>query len=458
MPELITSISLAQQRIIEQGSEVGVLARQQFPEGMLIGGKNSRDAVRQTQTAIEGGHTCLFEAAFLFDNLLVRCDLLQKQASGAWDIIEVKSSTDVKEDHLHELAFQLYVVTGQGLPVQHTHLMHINRNCVAPDLSNLFLTEETTSEGNALLPNIPERVTSFRTILTQDTELDIPISKACIKPHPCPITHYCWRDVPEHSVFTIPRLSDTKLDDLVEQGLLSVFDLPAAYPLSAKQRAYVDAVMENRPSIDADSIRNALSKLDYPIHFLDFETVNPAVPRFDGLRPYNQIPFQYSCHLLQRDGKLLHREYLHTDTSDPRLPLLQSLLSHIAGSGSVVAYNTSFEKQILKSLVATFPEYAPAIRSIIDRLWDQLAIFNKHYLHPDFLGSNSIKSVLPVLVPSLSYQKLGVQKGDDAQAVWETMIQMTDGLQKQKMIADLKAYCHLDTLAMVEIHRALQKI
>lgn len=458
MPEKVASISLAQQRIIEQGSEVGEYARQCFPDGVLIGGENTREAVKQTQTIIEHGETCLFEAAFAYDDLLVRCDILQRNTSDAWDLIEVKSSTVVKDEHLHDLAFQKYVVTSQGLPVHRTHLMHINRACVAPDLSNLFVREDMTVEVDSLIADIPDRISYFRAFLARETEPDVFISKACAKPIPCPIKAYCWRNVPERSIFTIPYLRAPKPNDLAELGIFSLSDIPADYRLSDKQRAYVEAVLNNQPEIDVQGIRSLLSELTSPIHFLDFETINPAIPRFEGTRPYAQIPFQYSCHILQDDGTLLHREYLHTDTSDPRLPLLKSLLTHISETGSVVAYNAPFERGVLKSLAATFPEYATEIQSIISRLWDQLEIFKKHYLHPGFLGSNSIKNVLPILVPSLTYQELGVQKGDDAQAMWEKMIHTTDEHKKRQMIKDLTAYCKMDTLAMVEIHKVLREV
>lgn len=454
MPEQVASISLAQQRILEQGSEVGVSAQAWFPRGVRITGKHSRDAVKQTQEAIDSGVLCLFEPAFLFDNLLVRCDILQKNASDAWELIEVKSTTAVKYEHVYDLAFQKHVLTGQGLPVHSIHLMHICRECVYPDLSNLFVIEDKTADVDLLLPEIPDQITYFRAVLDQDTEPEALLSKECAK-LPCPVKDYCWQNVPTHSIFTIPRLHKQKITDLVGQGIFSLYDLPANFPLTEKQKAYVDSVLKNQAKIDVQGIRHALSELTYPIHFLDFETIDPALPCFDGTRPYDQFPFQYSCHILQDDHTLLHQEYLHTETSDPRLPLVQSLLMHIADTGSVVVYNARFERSVLKNLADAFPEYAPAIQFIIDRLWDQLEIFNKYYIHPDFLGSNSIKHVLPVLVPSLSYHELGVQKGDDAQAMWEIMIHTTDEDKKQQMIEDLKAYCCMDTLAMVEIHKVL---
>ena len=198
-----------------------------------------------------------------------------------------------------------------------------------------------------------------------------------------------------------------------------------------------------------------MANLQYPIHFLDFETDNPAIPRFDGLHPYQQFPFQYSCHVLHQNNEIEHYEYLHTDSTDPRLSVVESLLNHVSSCGSVVVYNASFEQGVLKHLADFFPEHAPPLQSIIDRIWDLLDIFKKHYTHPDFCGSNSLKAVLPVLAPSLDYQDLDVRDGTEAQATWNLMLNTEDETDKNEWINRLKAYCKTDTLATVKIYKAL---
>ena len=201
---------------------------------------------------------------------------------------------------------------------------------------------------------------------------------------------------------------------MVGRDILSIHDLPDDFRLTENQRNYVNMVLNNQPEIDNEAIRQKLEELQYPIYFFDFETSNPAIPRFEGLNPYQQFPFQYSCHILQSDDSLTHdslphHEYLHPDTTDPRLPLVESLLSHISGVGSVVVYNARFECGILKDLAQSFPEHSEALQSIISRLWDQWLIFKNHYKHPGFRGSNSLKNVLPILVPSLSYRDLDIR-------------------------------------------------
>ena len=229
--------------------------------------------------------------------------------------------------------------------------------------------------------------------------------------------HDCWKHVPDVSIFTIPRLDWKKKEALITQGILAIADLPSDFSLTTNQRTYVDSILNDEPYADGDAIAASLADLTYPIHFFDFEAQNPAIPRFDGLKPYEQFPFQYSCHVLHSDGSIEHREYLHIDSSDPRLALLAALAIDIAPVGSVIVYHQSFEASLLRKLAQNFPKYAKHLESIADRLWDLEDVFKKHYKHPDFRGSTSIKKVLPTLVPALSYKTLSVQRGDQAQTV-----------------------------------------
>ena len=453
-PERKSSLSRAQHRTFNQGKEVGERARDLFPKGILISTINPVKSAEQTQIAIRNGASCIFEASFVFENTWVRCDILQKDGD-SWNLIEVKMSTSVKEEHLPDLAIQKYVLTACGIPISKTQLMYVNNECTYPDLSDLFITEEATERVDSLMGSVPSDIEAFKAILDAGNEPDVKIGKRCDDPYPCPFKAYCWEAVPEKSIFTIPRLSWQKKDVLIEAGIFQMRELPADFSLTDNQQTYVDYVFHGQPEIDTEAVRARLSDLEYPIHFFDFETDNPPVPKFQGLRPYQQFPFQYSCHTWQSDGTVTHHEYLHTDTTDPRLPLIKSLLDDISDTGSVVVYSASFERNVLESLADFFPEYAVHLRSIQARLWDQLVIFRNHYKHPDFEGSNSLKSVLPVLVPSLRYDDLDVQDGREAQAVWNLMLNSTSEKEKNDMIRELKAYCTLDTLAMVEIHRVL---
>jgi hypothetical protein len=456
-PSKQPKLTKSQQRIIDQGVEVGLYARKQFPNGLLIYGE-AGEAIQQTQQALQGGITCLFEAAFLAEDIFIRCDILRQTASGTWDLIEVKSSGKVKDEHIQDLAIQKYVLLRQGLEIANTHLMHINtQSCYYPDLSNLFTTEDVTTQVDLLLITIPTQIDQFQKILAADEPPTL-LGKHCKTPNPCPFQSHCWQEVPAASIFTIPRLSEPKLTELLQKNILSIVDVPANFKLSDNQRTYVNSVIDNQPDINQDAIHAALSNLEYPLHFFDVETHNPAIPRYNNLKPYEQFLFQYSCHILHADGSLMHHEYLHTDPSDPRLSIAEALATHIGSTGSVIVYHLSFESSRLKKLAEDLPEHAAHLESIVARLWDQEEIFKKHYRHPAFHGSTSIKKVLPVLVHTLSYNDLAVKRGDEAQTIWDAILITADGQARNQMIADLKAYCQLDTLAMVEIHRKLLQL
>ena len=452
-----TPTSKSQQRLIDQGGDVGRLARDHFPEGRLIDAIDPGESVKQTQEAIRSGIPYIFEASFISNGLWVRCDILEKD-SNSWKIIEVKASSKVKKEHLPDLAIQKHVLTEQGVTISGTKVMHINRECVYPDLSNLFVTEDVTDQVDPLMADVSNNIETFKAILVEDVEPEIPIGRHCDNPHTCPFKDHCWKDVPEYSISIVPDFMTNTQSELLERDSLSIHDLPDNFQLADREPGYVDNVLNDQPEVDNEAIKNKLSELKYPIYFFDLETSDPAIPRFKGLKPYQKFPFQYSCHILQSNGLLTHEEYLHPDTTDPRLPLVESLIDHISSVGSVAVYNAGFERGVLKDLAEFFPEHSTALRSIISRLWDQLVIFRNHYSHPAFGGSNSLKSVLPVLVPYLSYQGLDIREGNEAQAVWNKMIKTTNEAKKDDMINRLKKYCKLDTFAMVGIHKVLQQV
>lgn len=456
-PEKAPSPSLYQQRLLDEHEAVKTLAYSYFPAGVPIEAEAPDVAVRHTQIAMRRGESCLFNAAFRSNGTFVRCDILQKYGNG-WRIIDIRASKKFKKEYLLNLALQKYILDTCHIPISATHLILLNDACVYPDLSNLFVGEDVTGAVNLLEQRVPDYLSTFNTIRKRDTEPSVLIGKSlCNRPDRCAFKAPCWAFVPKNSVFTIPKITDPEATALAENGIFRLSDLPADFSLTPAQRIYVDSVLENKPAIDRVAIRQVLATLQYPIHFLDFEADRPAIPRFDGFKVHEEFPFQYSCHVLHADGAVTHHEYLHTDTTDPRPLLLKSLLSHISDRGSIVVYNLSFERRILINLAASFPEYASTLQSIIERLWDQLTVLRKHYEHPDFCGSKSLKSVLPVLVPSLSYKTLDIQEGGDAPAVWNLMLSANSETEKQEWHRRLRAYCKLDTLAMVEIYKVLQE-
>ncbi len=457
-PDKATPLSETQKLIFDRGAEVGILAREQFPGGFLIELDllNLDNCLAETEKVIHKGETIIYEGTFYFDDTIAIADILNKNRDGSWDLIEVKSTTDVKAVHIPDLALQRYVLEGTGLKINKTLLMHIDKECVYPDLSNLFIIEDLTSEINTQVKLIPSDLEAFKKVIIQNSEPQIPIGPQCKNPYECPFKDYCWTNYGSETVFDIPRLATPKQLELRAKQIVAIDQLPVDYPLSDNQRSYVERILNHKIEIDRKGIEEKLSDLDYPLYFLDFETDNPPIPRFKGMKPYQHIPFQYSCHKLNKNGKLEHFEYLHTDQNDPRFPIIKSLFKSIGNTGSVIVYYSRFEREILNNLGATFPEFSEELKSISDRLWDQLDIFRDYYKHYAFGNSNSLKRVLPVVVPEMNYDELAIKQGDEAQMVWNKMSRLKQGPEREKMINDLKTYCKMDTLAMVEIRKILQ--
>jgi len=459
-PNKATTITKAQQRIFDQGTEVGIMAREEFPGGTLIKFDrfNLKKSVEETIRAISNDVSTIYEGTFLYDDTYVLADIINKNDDDTWDIIEVKSSTKVKDEHFPDLAVQKYVLEGTGLRINKTHLMHINKDCVYPDLSDLFQIEDVTTEVNNVLGAFSINLQAFKSVILKQAEPDIIIGPQCKAPYECSFKDYCWEYVGKRSVFDIPRIHENKQLELREAGILTIDQIPDDYPLSDNQKAYIQRILNHEIQINYEGIKEKLQELEYPLYFLDFEADNPAIPRFNGMKPYQFFPFQYSCHILYENGKMEHSEYLHPDDTDPRLPLANSLLECIPQDGSIIVYNANFEKRILSSLAAQFEEYKDKIISVTYRIWDLLDIFNYCYKHYGFGYSNSLKNVLPVIAPHLNYETLKVQDGSEARVEWLEMIRCEDDIDKKKIADSLREYCSMDTLAMVEIHKVLDNL
>ncbi len=449
-----------QKRLFEQGKEVGITARSYFGEGYLINTDRSKiyNCVGETQNAIARGKSIIFEGTFFHDNTFVMANIIKKNKDESWDIIEVKSAISIKDEYIPDLAVQKYVLEGSGLKINGTWIMYINRKCVYPDLSNLFVIKDVSDRVEEKIHEVSGNITTFKDVIKFENEPKILIGPHCNSPYACPFKEYCWQNVGNRTVFNIPKLDYNKKIELRERGIILLEQLPNDYPLTDVQRKYINWIFNGQTEIDHVGIRKKLSKLEYPLHFLDFETDSSAIPRFNGTRPFDKIPFQYSCYIMYKNRDIEHFEYIHLDQTDPRLPLLESLVKNIKQKGSVVVYYAPFEREVLTSLAKSFPEHSLQLTSITNRLWDQFDIFKRYYKHPDFRNSNSLKSVLPVLIPELSYKELAVGEGNQAQLVWNLMIRTKNEVDKNQMIEDLRAYCKMDTLAMVEIHKLLKNI
>jgi len=454
--------------IIETGNEVELYARQLFPGGVLIDGRD-RHAQAVTLGHIMRKTPVLFQPVFQKDGFLAALDVLKWDATAnGWLLYEVKATNELKEDtHLSDLAFQWVLLNKMGIPVKRVHLIHLNSEYIragALDLKRLFSIEDVTTEVQGMLAETAAEMKTALEFVAQEAE---PAGHCdCIykgRSKHCSTFHHSNPDVPEYAVHDIARIgsSKAKLAGLVDRGIFRLEDLPGDIELTEIQQNQVDAYRRDRILIRKREIAGELRKLVFPVYFLDYETCPAAIPRFDGFSPYHQIPFQYSLHVLEKpDGKPCHEEFLSTTPGDPTAAMCASLQRHIGPTGSVVVWNKKFECGINEQMGERIPAAKPFLNSVNGRVYDLMDIFSKQlYVHKGFKGGTSIKDVLPVLVPELSYADLAIREGGTASQMWDKITSAgMNAAEKEKIARDLKLYCQRDTFAMVAIWRYLEKL
>jgi predicted RecB family nuclease len=463
-PELAEEEDEGQESRFEQGEAVGLLAHRRFPGGVLVGFENGiDDALANTAALMDDSSVpAIFEATFQQANLLVRVDILQRRPSNRWRLIEVKSSVGVKPHHLYDLAIQHHVLSACGLDISSACLMHLNRDYRYDgnqhDLGTLFTIGNQTKQIRKLEADLPRLLRAQRKALAQPSAPDISPGPQCTDPYTCEFFNRCNPEPPEHHISFLPRLSVKKQGVLVELGVSLISEIPEDFPLTEIQARAHASVTTGQTWI-SEALPEELFQLKYPLFFMDFESVYPAIPRFSGMGPYSQIPFQWSVHRQSTsNAPLEHFEYIADDQSDPRRRFIAALCKVLGKRGQIVVYNSSFESQRLRELADWLPEYEEQIKNIRGRLWDLLPFVRKHVYHPDFRGSFSIKSVLPALVPDMAYDGMEVAEGNEAGLAWERMISGDlDVAEQQRLKAALLAYCRQDTLAMVRILERLRE-
>ena len=426
-PELAAEPDAANEAIFEQGREVGLLAREMFPGGVEVGGSGGLDeAIRITRDLVANPEVpAIFEGTFEHGGVLVRVDISQRRRDGRWRLLEVKSTTDLKEHHLDDVAIQARVVSRSGLDLAASCLMHVNRNYVfqggSIDVRRFFRIRNLTRLVERLQPKLTFQLRAEFTVLNTLKAPDLPPGSHCTEPVTCEFFDRCNPPRPDDHVGYLPRIQASAVEELEAIGVESVRDIPHDFPLNERQRRACTCVRTGEPWFSAD-LSKELKGLKYPLFFTDFESVNPAIPRFTGMRPYDQLPFQWSVHVLRKPGaEPEHHEFLATDTIDPRREFINSLCAALGKSGSIVVYS-AFESQRLSELAAWLPEFAGRIKRIQRRLWDWLPVIRSHVYHPRFAGSFSLKYVLPALVPDMSYAGIEVADGTDAGLAWESLI------------------------------------
>jgi predicted RecB family nuclease len=460
-PELAAEPSGATEAIMEQGHDVGMLARTHFPGGVEVCERSLDQAIRTTRELVANPEIpAIFEGAFEHGGVLVKVDALHRRRDGLWRLIEVKSSTAVKKQHEDDVAIQYRVVSRSGLDVASVCLAHVNRGYVfdgqSIDAKRFFKIRNLTRRVLKLQPKLTFQLRSEFTVLAMSKAPDVAPGRHCTDPVTCEFYERCNPPRPDDHIGYLPRIHASAMDELEEMGIDSIRDIPDDFELSEIQRRAATCVQKGEPWYSPD-LRQVLGGLTYPLYFADFETVNPAIPRFPAMRPYDHVPFQWSVHVQRQPGaEPEHHEFLAEHASDPRRDFITSLCAALGESGSIAVYS-SFESQRLSDLAVWLPEHAERINAIQARLFDLLPVVREHVYHPAFAGSYSIKSVLPALVPETTYDGMQVANGQAAGVAWESLVH--GGLnceERERIRKALLDYCEKDTFALVQLLAILQ--
>lgn len=464
------ALSDSEQAIMNKGNLVELWARKLFPRGVLIE-EHGEEAALLTKSYIEKKTSVLFQSTFYHDRFLVRNDVLEfNEISGKWNLYEIKGKNSLEEksdeiDHIEDASFQAIVLREQGIELENIFIIHLNKDYVRIndiEIDKLFFKNNVTEKVKEREPRTRERMRNAKIDLLQDKQDALACD--CIyqgRSTHCKTFSYSHSHVPEISIHDIARISEKKLTPLVNSNIFTIDNIPESFELTDKQSKQVNAYKFKKAIIDSIAIKQELDKLTYPLYFLDYESYSHPIPLFSGFKPYKQIPFQFSLYILNdANSEPLHFEYLHESESDPSEFIIQELIKLIGPKGNVVVWHKSFEHKINAELGERHTECKDFFENLNDRIFDLEDIFkNQLYINPNFNGKTSIKNILPVLVPELSYEKLTIREGMDASEQWFNMIDKNvNESEKDEIINNLKQYCKLDTYAMYKILQFLLAI
>lgn len=454
------------------GNELGDLAMGYFGDYVEITEYTDGDIdlvkmAERTKEELAKGTPVICEASFFYGGLYCAVDILRREGDG-WAIYEVKSSTHAdKPTYIDDVSYQKYVLEHCGINVTGTYLVCIDNTYVFDgtlDIHKLFKVTDLSEQVAEKLPEVEGDLEIAEGLLSSETEPGIPVGMQCEKPGECEYWGYCTRNLPKPNVFDVYNLTMKKKVALYDRGLIDLSSLEKEASIkNDKQKRQIDFAVHDRGAyIDKEKIAEFLTTLSYPLYFLDFESVQPAVPKYAGTKPYTQVPFQYSLHYIESEGGLLkHKEFLAQAGTDPLRPIAEALCRDIPADACVTVYNKSFECTRLKELAGRFPDLSQHLLSIRDNIADLLVPFQSGwYYNREMGGSFSIKSVLPALFPddpSLDYHNLdGIHNGGEAMNAFPAMEKMS-GEELEQTRRNLLEYCKLDTFAMVKVWEKLKE-
>ncbi|WP_284220646.1 DUF2779 domain-containing protein [Brevundimonas denitrificans] len=456
-PDSAVTDDSAQARF-DTGREVGAVARSLAPEGVLVDADPDLEAALvATRAWFAAIDRPVFEATFEHEGVLIRIDVLEPMADGGWRVAEVKSSTSTKPHYRADLATQVWVARQAGVPIGSATIRHIDNRFLLTEpgrFEGLLADHECLADIEVLVAERPTVIEAARAVLTGPDPAIAP-GDHCVSPHPCPFSDHCNRGLPEPPAWPVTILPNGGGRRWLDVGVHDLLAVPEAALTNPVHRRVYEATLSGVTFHDVDAARAAIGDWAFPRAWLDFETIAFAVPRWIGTRPYQQIPFQFSVHVEQQDGGIEHRAFLSLDGEDPRRACAQALIDAVPEAGAVIAYSASFERSRIRELAVAFPDLAPPLSAMADRLVDLLPATRAAWYHRDQRGSWSIKAVLPTIAPELDYGGLQVKDGEQAQAAWREITGGADEVRRTQLERGLLAYCERDTWAMVVLARRL---
>lgn len=441
------------------GHEVGDVACSMVPGGIMIEAEPdlAAAALRTAELLAAPERLPLFEATFVHDGVLVRLDIMEPADDGGWHVAEVKSSTSRKDCYIADLATQLWVLRENGIPISSAAIRHINNQFVLEEEANysgLLVEVDTLAEAEAIAKERPDVVTAARDVLA-GAEPELEKGDHCDAPYSCEFGGYCTRcnvDEPAWPISLLPNTGRKLAAKWAEDGVFELTDIPDDGLRNPLHLRIKQVTGKGTPYHDSEGARDATSGWARPRSYLDFETIAFAVPRWIGTRPWQQVPFQFSIHIETEEGDTEHREFLALDGQDPRRACAEALIEALPAAGAIVAYNAGFERSCINQLALAFPDLRPRLEEIAGRIVDLLPVTRNHWYHRDQRGSWSIKAVLPTIPGDASYKALSVADGSAAQAAYlEAIDPACEPARLEALERDLRAYCALDTLAMVTL-------
>lgn len=452
----------------------------QYSEFSLIDLTDLEKASEETKDLMLSGKKTIFNAVFKYENdfAVVDClhnngltiELMQIHLAKSLEIrMFLENTGSYEEDLIFELAYLNFVVDNflanhnLGITYSTTHIMTLNSNYTRDgelDLNRLFVkySMDQVVKTDAHKNKIQEDLKEMAIANAKEIMPDVMIGNFCKKPFDCPFKHSCWKNIEANSIHYIPRITEKKRKELLALGHNTIEEIDDLNILTDIQKNVVKNIKANKIVKNPMKMMMFFNRMQFPLYFLDFEAIMPSVPMYDKSRCFDTIPTQYSLHILEKDGKLTHTEYMHQDNSDPRFQVAANLIQDLGDKGSIIVYNKTFESSVITNLTNLFSEMGQDLAKLQNRLVDLMAPFkDADYFHPKMYFSYSLKAVLPALVPELTYKGLAIKNGAQAMQVYFELLEEPDKEKKQMMLKNLAEYCKMDTLAMVRILEVMKK-